>query len=313
MIHHDQILQELQEKVARKRKLEAMIKELEAQHTRLSRQVEELDARRMKEQADVDKLEGRSLAAFFYNVIGKMDEQLDKEREEAYAAAVKFDAALRELEDVEAQLEACRKESRQLSGVEVDYVRAMNAKRDAVKANGGETAEKILGLESAIVEAQSRRKEVMEALGAGRNARSAAEGALKSMEKASGYATWDMLGGGMLADMMKYEALDSAQDEVGALQNALRRFHTELADVNVRADISVGIDGFTRTADYIFDGLFVDWAVSSQISRSQEEIRRVLYQLESALSRLESLRAAIDGDIRDDQHQIDQLVKETKL
>ena len=31
----------------------------------------------------MDRLEGHSLAAFFYQVIGKMDEKLDKERQEA--------------------------------------------------------------------------------------------------------------------------------------------------------------------------------------------------------------------------------------
>ena len=104
------ILQELQEKVARKQKLEHTKQALYDQRAALRRRVEELDALRIKEQADVDKLENRSLANFFYNVIGKMDEQLDKEREEAYAAAVKYDAALRELEDVQADLESCLQE-----------------------------------------------------------------------------------------------------------------------------------------------------------------------------------------------------------
>ena len=89
MSHFDTVLQDLQEKVARKRKLENVMTELRAQRSELFTQVDRLDAVRMKEQADVDKLEGGSLAAFFYNVIGKMDERLDKEREEAYAAAVK--------------------------------------------------------------------------------------------------------------------------------------------------------------------------------------------------------------------------------
>ena len=47
-----------------------------------------LDVYKRQEQADVDRLEGHSLATFFYQVIGKMDEKLDKERQEAYAARV---------------------------------------------------------------------------------------------------------------------------------------------------------------------------------------------------------------------------------
>ena len=118
MTRFDTILQDLQEKVARKQKLSTMLDELKPVQRRLETRVRELDAIRIKEQSDVDKLEGGSLAAFFYNVIGKMDQQLDKEREEAYAAAVRYDTALRELEAVEDDIRRYQEELRDLSGVE---------------------------------------------------------------------------------------------------------------------------------------------------------------------------------------------------
>lgn len=91
MKFYDEQLQKLQEQIARKRQLEAQVSELRTQRSTLSTRVRELEAIKMQEQADVDKLEGRSLAAFFYNVIGKMDEQLNKEREEAYPCAGRQD------------------------------------------------------------------------------------------------------------------------------------------------------------------------------------------------------------------------------
>ena len=104
MKFYDEQLQKLQEQIARRRQVEAQISELRTQRSTLSTRVRELEVIKMQEQADVDKLEGRSLAAFFYNVIGKMDEQLNKEREEAYAARVQYDAAARELSAVEDDL-----------------------------------------------------------------------------------------------------------------------------------------------------------------------------------------------------------------
>ena len=50
----------------------------------------------------------RSLAAFFYHAVGRLDEQLDKERQEAYAAQVKYDAAAQELTALD-RLTAMRK------------------------------------------------------------------------------------------------------------------------------------------------------------------------------------------------------------
>ena len=78
MTYYNALLQELQEKVARKQKLSTMLEELKPVRRRLEVRVQELDAIRVKEQTDVDKLEGGSLAAFFYNVIGKMDERLER-------------------------------------------------------------------------------------------------------------------------------------------------------------------------------------------------------------------------------------------
>ena len=88
---------ELQQKVARKPSLEAKLRELQNQRREFDREVISLRVAFRKEQEDVEKLEGRSLANYFFQVVGKLDEKLDQERKEAYAAKVKLDAAEREL------------------------------------------------------------------------------------------------------------------------------------------------------------------------------------------------------------------------
>ena len=40
-----------------------------------------------------------------------------------------------------------------------------------------------------------------------------------------------------MADLAKYEELDNAQEQVEQLQVELRRFKTELADVEITADL----------------------------------------------------------------------------
>lgn len=52
------------------------------------------------------------------------------------------------------------------------------------------------------------------------------------------------------------------------LQSQLRAFRTELADVTISADFQVNIDGFLRFADYVFDGIFADWAVLDRINQA---------------------------------------------
>lgn len=83
----DSTLKELWQQVAEKKSCEAKQKELTAQRDTLADRLKKLEKSKLAEQADVDRLEGHSLAAFFYQVIGKMDEKLDKERQEAYAVS----------------------------------------------------------------------------------------------------------------------------------------------------------------------------------------------------------------------------------
>ena len=80
----DSTLKELWQQVAEKKNCEAKQKELTSQRDTLADSLKKLEKSKLAEQADVDRLEGHSLAAFFYQVIGKMDEKLDKERQEAY-------------------------------------------------------------------------------------------------------------------------------------------------------------------------------------------------------------------------------------
>ena len=79
----DSTLKELWQQVAEKKSCEAKQKELTAQRDTLADCLKKLEKSKLAEQADVDRLEGHSLAAFFYQVIGKMDEKLDKERQPA--------------------------------------------------------------------------------------------------------------------------------------------------------------------------------------------------------------------------------------
>lgn len=312
MAYYDEELQRLQEQVSRQKQLEAKARELRAQRGELQRRADELAAASRREQADVDKLEGRSLAAFFYNVIGKMDERLDKEREEAYAAAVKYDAAAGELAAAERELAECEAELAGLNGCEQRYNDALREKARAVKAAGGSEAAELLRLEERAAFLAAQQRELAEAIAAGEAALQAAERVLSELNSAHNWGTWDMLGGGLLTTAVKHSRLDEAQREVEEMQSQLRRFKTELADVTIDASLQVNVDGFLRVADFVFDNLFVDWAVLSEISRSEEQVRQVQSQIEAVLAELQKIKAAAGKEQTALAEQIETLLREAR-
>lgn len=308
MERYDEQLKQLQEDMARCRKLEAMADSLRRERARLAEEENQLSLRRAEEQGDVDRLEGRTLAAFFYAVTGRRGEKLDQERQEAYAAAVKHDAAVHQLRAVEEDLARTVAELEPLRDCESRYRQVLAEKAEAVKAAGTPEAAKILDLEDQLASEASCLKEIQEAITAGSRALSTADGILKSLDSAEGWGTWDLLGGGLISDIAKHSHLDDAQADVERLQVELNRFHAELADVKVYADMQVQVDGFLRFADFFFDGLFADWAVLDRIKQSQEQVRSTREQISSALSRLRQMANSVRTHQDDLQSQINKLV-----
>ena len=237
---YDQQLKELLAQCARKKKLEASAAELRRQRDTYAARAEELKEAMREEQADVDRLEGRSLAAFFYNVVGKMDEKLTQERQEAYAARVRYDAAARELAGSEEDLARCHAELEELDGCEERYAALLREKTQAVKAAGGAAAEQILRMKEREAYLESQERELGEASAAGQSALATADEILESLSSAEGWGTWDLIGGGLIADLAKHSKLDEAQAAVEYLQSQLRTFRTELADVTISADFQIG-------------------------------------------------------------------------
>lgn len=313
MSHYDDQLKLLQQQVAHKNREESKLKELYVQREALTAKVQEFKKTKLEEQDDVDQLEGHSLSAFFYAVIGKKEEKLDKEREEAYVAKVKYDVAVRELSSIEDAISYSEAEVNQLNDLKKQYEKMLKEKAEAIKASGSEKAAEIFRTEEQITYLESQIKEIQEALGVGDTVLDITNSILSSLDSAKGWGTWDLMGGGLISDMAKHSHLDKAQRQVENLQVQLRRFKTELTDVTVHADMQVRIDGFLGFADYFFDGVFADWAVLDRIGRSQTQVQDTKKQIESVLNHLKSIMNSTKNKLEREKVRLDELIASVEL
>lgn len=280
------------EKLARREELVVLLDELEIQLAEVYSRERALYAQLQKEDADVDAMERTTVTSLFYSLLGKREEKLEKEQREAHAARLAYQAVVRELDDCRNRIDAAKAESEDLTR----YVARYDALREQIRRelrNNSATAERIISLEQKIAENQSQLDEIDEAILAGQDALGRVHDILSSLSSAESWGTFDLFTkGGIISSMAKHGALDEAQDGAEQLQIALSRFRAELADVRIEADMGqLNMDGFTRFADWFFDGLLVDWTVLSRIHDTQEAVHQVKDQVDAAMARLQEMRS----------------------
>ena len=294
-----------------KQRTDAKLSDLFLQQSDLEKRTDELEKVKRKEQDDVDRLNARSLTAFFYRATGKMGEKLTKEEAEAYAAAVKYDAAKNELQAVNNDIEYCQRRLSDLQDCEQQYERVLKEKTEQIKQSGVPEAGRIMQIENEIAFLENQQKEIQEAINAGNQAFYIARKILEDLNSAKNWSTFDLMGGGLIADMAKYDKLNKVQDQIQDLQNALRGFRTELADVTERisGNLYVEIGDFLHFADYFFDGLFTDWMVYDKINDSRNRTMQTSDQIQKLLGQLNEM----DNDLCSKKDNLKEELKQTVL
>jgi myosin heavy subunit len=310
---YDEINQQLeaaQDGIFRLQKIDAMLIELNDQKGSLEKKAEELKEILDKEDIDVEKLEGKSLMHMFHSILGNLEERMIKERQEALAARLKYDQSIRDLDSIQKEITKLSGERTRYEGSQALYQEQYNRKKSLLKETDSETARAISDISSQIRTAQNSVKEIREAVTAGTIALSHLKKAADSLDSAAGWGTWDLLGGGLLTDMAKHSRIDDAKSEAEEAQSSLVRFRTELADVKIDSTINIDIGGFSKFADFFFDGLIADWCMQSRIHDSQDSVESVKNQVENVLYKLGNMEAGLVSYVGKLNNDLDKLIIE---
>ncbi|WP_443143256.1 hypothetical protein [Pseudalkalibacillus sp. R45] len=106
------------------------------------------------------------------------------------------------------------------------------------------------------------------------------------LEKAKGWGTLDMFGGGVISGAIKHNHIDQATEYIHQAQTRMRHFQKELADINDEVDIHIDIPGLLKFADFFFDGLIADWMVQGRIDDSLQQTKTQYRKISSLVSDL---------------------------
>ena len=131
--------------------------------------------------------------------------------------------------------------------------------------------------------------EIEQAKRAGQRALESLYDVQESLGSARNWGIFDLLGGGLLTDMMKHSKIKDATFQMENARERLLDFQRELKDVNLPLELRMEVGGFLSFADFFFDGLITDYLVQSRIGEAREQVEDAIYQVKHLLERLEQL------------------------
>ncbi|WP_433923126.1 hypothetical protein [Paenibacillus taichungensis] len=267
------------------------LEKLNEEEAEWKRKVQQRLEHLQKEQNDVDRLNNMTLSAFFYHLIGKKEDRLEKEELELMESKAEYDTACQMLTDIQKQRPQVKQQldgQRQYQFWQSDYKVLLGKKendlldKDAELQQMAEDREHLSGELQELNEADREGQYLLDAL----------ERAEKALSSAGNWGVYDMMGGGMISTHIKRSRMDDAQVAIVDAGRRLRRFQKELEDVKMAVNTELHLGGLLSFADYFFDNLFVDWMV-------QDKIRKAETQVKDGLSAVRSTLRVLKDEIRD--------------
>lgn len=129
-------------------------------------------------------------------------------------------------------------------------------------------------------------KERQEAIDAGNRALQSLFAAQNDLNSAKNWGIVDMLGGGLVTNLIKHSKMNSAQRRMEQAKFDLQRFSRELGDVSAYINSDFNTADFLSFADYFFDGLVADWLMQDRINNARAQVDEAIRRVQAILRAL---------------------------
>lgn len=95
-----------------------------------------------------------------------------------------------------------------------------------------------------------------------------------NLKSARTWGIFDMLGGGLITDLIKHSKIGKAKDSMGRVNYLMDKLRSEINDIK-NADYAMNVSTILTVADFLFDGVLVDVYMFSKIMQSLDEVKRL--------------------------------------
>jgi len=109
----------------------------------------------------------------------------------------------------------------------------------------------------------------------------------RQLSSARNWGFLDVLGGGLITDLIKHSKLNNAKLSMERVNYLLQELKRVLGGISMPSDYSMNVGGFETFADFFFDSGIVDVYMTAKIMSSLNEVRSLknrCYELRNKLT-----------------------------
>ena len=115
------------------------------------------------------------------------------------------------------------------------------------------------------------------------------EQAERQLSSARNWGFLDVLGGGVIVDLIKHSKLNNAKISMDRVNYLLQELKRVLGGISMPGDYSMNVGGIATFADFFFDSGIVDVYMTAKIMSSLNEVRNLKNRCYELKNRLQSI------------------------
>ncbi len=304
----EQKLKLAHEKIIRKKEMENRILHLQPEIIELRSKWYVLKENSEKEYADVKELEGHSVSAWLAKLTGKLDEQLERERKEANAAARELHLTETKLMDAERWIKECCVELEILreENIDEEYEMLLQEKRRAMELRQAVIPEEMQEMEAALTHLEAQLALLEEVKIAAAAAETAAKQFDDTISDAKAYMEFAGYG---LRNPIEAGLKRKADKNIDAVENEFSEFVTKLKHYQDLFPALDGTEHFHIPFEYLHELCGPHSADNfSELTDLTDKMRKLWARIYESMKLLDQLEEAMQMDLHIKKEQWKQLV-----
>ena len=230
-------------------------------------QLQRLDQMVDKEYKEYEALEKAGMRKLFKRVLGKGEEQLEKEKQDYLEAVLNYNQKKKELELFKFEQNILLDKLKSAQKVNQAFDRTLVQYTHHLIQNDSEAGQKLMDLERHIQAKLRDRKEIDEALESGNKVRTQLQKIVNNLNKAGwwGAPEWKNQNPLKVASD-KIEHIDKAVKLIPIANHQLLKFIDELRDIYIDdgSKLDYNQTAFSRFSGGFYDSLIIDWILKGK-------------------------------------------------